>query len=299
MNPNRITNTAAAVLLTGALMLTSCSSNTQTHYEGRADRHYRVAFTDAGSAGRLRGRSVVVSIFASDPVYEWNFDRDDKASEKTICSFLDMAANYLQSTAESYGVKTVFVTDFVEHPDLFYTMSTDEVITDESVLYDDTIEQAAWDFIDNNIDEQSIRDEYRADNVIYMMFMNTDVRTDAVSCTRSWYPGMPSDAEVVFLFNYDYGLLNPPAVYAHEILHTFGAPDLYSSSEFYNITDEFVEYAELNLPNEIMLTCSDPQSGDYLYDVIVNEVSELTAYYVGLTDRSDIVDEWGLTDPTR
>ena len=48
-----------------------------------------------------------------------------------------------------------------------------------------------------------------------------------------------------------------------------------------------------------MLLCSDPKSGDYLYDDIVNEVSELTAYYVGLTDRSDIVDEWGLTDPTR
>jgi hypothetical protein len=45
-----------------------------------------------------------------------------------------------------------------------------------------------------------------------------------------------------------------------------------------------------------MYTCSDRRSGKYHYDRITNEVSSITAYYIGLTDISDIVSELGLEE---
>ena len=127
-----------------------------------------------------------------------------------------------------------------------------------------------------------------------MLFVNSDINCSAITCTRNWYEGMPYDYEIVYLFNYDSGLINGPAVYAHEILHTFGAPDLYAEDEEYNISSDFLDYIAKTEPNDIMLTCSDLDSGEYLYDSINNEVTEVTAYYVGLIDSSNIVKKWNL-----
>ena len=37
----------------------------------------------------------------------------------------------------------------------------------------------------------------------------------------------------------------------------------------------------------------DPETGLYVYDSIPNEVTDITAYYAGLTDYSETVNEWG------
>ena len=79
---------------------------------------------------------------------------------------------------------------------------------------------------------------------------------------------------------------------AHEMLHTFGAPDLYEAAE-YGITEQYVRYAEKNNLNDLMRICHDPKTNRYVYDRIVNEVTDITAYYAGLTDYSKTVDDWG------
>ena len=57
-----------------------------------------------------------------------------------------------------------------------------------------------------------------------------------------------------------------------------------------------LDYVAKKLPNEIMYTCSDIGTGEYLYDRVSNEVSGLTAYYIGLNDESEIVTELGLRE---
>ncbi|MBR1798070.1 MAG: hypothetical protein IJ757_08720 [Clostridiales bacterium] len=252
-----------------------------------------------GSAGDLEGRTIVITIFVSDENYVWEPIGEDIASAVKVRDFLGIAADFLERAAAGYGRKAWFTTDFISNRDLCYTVEFDSVVADEDIVYNGQIDNMMWQFIGENINEEALRQEYRADNVVYMAVMDTDVRSDVITCTRNWYPGMPSEAEIVYLFNFDYGQLNPPAVYAHEILHTFGAPDYYMSSYEYGITDEFVNYVQRQMYNDIMYSCSDVQTGEYLYDRITNEVSELTAYYVGLIDSSEIADEWGLEDPYR
>ena len=254
-----------------------------------------------GSVGQLQGRTIVVSIFGSDDNFEWDFDDKDKASMLNIRDSILMATEYLENVALDYGSKIWFEGDFLQNPDLMYTVTLDDVVT--SLRAEDTpgFENETLLFIEDNIDEDALRDKYRADNVLYMMFLNTstDPDMDAITCTVMWYPEEITDSEVVFLYNNDMQQLNPPSVYAHEMLHTFGAPDLYDTGYDYGfgITNGFLNYVETNMSNDIMLTCSDPNSGYYRYDMIPNEVGEVTAYYVGLIDHSDIVDEWGLRQP--
>ena len=77
------------------------------------------------------------------------------------------------------------------------------------------------------------------------------------------------------------------------MLHTFGAPDLYKADTTSGITQEYVDYAANIGLNDIMRTTYDASTGDYHYDSIVNDITDITAYYVGLTSQSDTVDEWG------
>ena len=46
-----------------------------------------------------------------------------------------------------------------------------------------------------------------------------------------------------------------------------------------------------------MYTCSDRVTGDYIYDDITNEMSEVTAYYLGLIDECDTAEDWDLRRP--
>ena len=176
-------------------------------------------------------------------------------------------------------------------------MAFDKKITDQEYIDNGECDTVVWNFIDKNIDEDALKQKYNADNIVYMVFVDSDERNTAITCTRSWYEGMESDDEIVYLFNIDSQCLNGPAVYAHEILHTFGAPDLYVEDSLYNITSDFLNYVNENMSNDLMLTCSDATTGDYLYDSINNEVGEVTAYFLGLVDSSKIVDQWNLVIP--
>ena len=58
------------------------------------------------------------------------------------------------------------------------------------------------------------------------------------------------------LYRYDVyageGESESPATYAHEILHLFGAPDLYEGSSDDFVDDALIAYVEETYPDEIM-----------------------------------------------
>lgn len=78
------------------------------------------------------------------------------------------------------------------------------------------------------------------------------------------------------------GSAESPTVYAHEILHQFGAPDLYSGSNDLYVTDELVSYVAENWPDSIMMDTYNPD-GTLQYDAIEKSLCPLTAFRLGLT----------------
>ena len=296
--------TALFLSLVTALTLASCSASPSSEHTENPHRsswsgRTEVRDTTGGSVGDLKGSTVIVTILADDTLYSWDrTDSNDKSRMDTVQEYLNIATDYLTENAAKYGSKVWFTTDFIHNSDLLYTVSFNHIVTNSSTdSYD--LDDNAWHFIDRNIDEESIREKYHADNVVYLMVFDTDEDCSAITCTRNWYQNAAYDYEIVYLYYIDMEMVNPPAVYAHEILHTFGAPDLYTPDSDFGIGRDFVNYVGQNMPNEIMYTCSDPLTGSYVYDRVPNEMSELTAYFVGLTDSSEIADEWGFTDPNR
>lgn len=259
----------------------------------------RIMRSDAahGSAGDLSGRTIVVTIYGSDDQNQWTTSAEDLAAFDDVRKYLNLAGEYIEEEAARYGTEADFVTDTLENPDLCYEADFNVNLEDygtftEGVEADDAV---IWDYIDDNIDVQSLKDEYDADNVVFLLAVNTDVSTKAITCTRNWYTGMERPWEIVYLYNIDSGQVNPPAVYAHEILHCFGAPDLYEADVAYNLTQSDVEILEEEIPDDIMLNCSDPETGLYRYDAVTNPITELSAWYLGLTDSSALAKELELT----
>lgn len=89
---------------------------------------------------------------------------------------------------------------------------------------------------------------------------------------------------------------------AHEILHLFGAPDIYIDDSYYGndgygygINRDFLEYLTTrfteNHESDIMRTVSEATPHK-----IEQQITEITAYYLGLIDKPDFAKEWNLYD---
>ena len=143
------------------------------------------------------------------------------------------------------------------------------------------------EYIDKHIDSDELKQKYNAQNIIYILYFNSDETNSVNSWTLSSLSGCPT--EVINMFvrlqtEAGYFYMSPSA-FAHEILHCFGAPDLYYASE--EIPQAYVDH------------CGEIQSGDIMYTIgieqeIRQELSEVIAYYVGLIDTCPQIEEWGL-----
>lgn len=242
-----------------------------------------------GSAGGAEGRTLVISIFADDPDYAWTASAEDMARMAECCEYLRIAADYTADVAAAYGKRADIVADFEAHPDLCYRAAFPA-----SIVSDDGADAAVWQFIDAEIDVPYLLSHYDAPHCVFFLFLNTDAASTPITCTRTWYESMPYPYEIVYLYRMDSGVVNCPAVYAHELFHAFGAPDYYMPDPEFAIGEDFVAYAAQAMPYDIMNYCSDPATDTYLYDAIHNPTGDLTAYYIGLTDQCGLAGEWGL-----
>lgn len=230
-----------------------------------------------GTADKLEGKTVIISIYANELTYKWNYDNEE--DNNTINDTLDnikIATEYLTKQAEKYNKNAEFIYNWQKYSDLKYQANFNEDIV--SNYKDNYVTQREW--IVNNIDIDKIIDKYSADNLLVMYFFNTDSTNTSITSTYSMY-----DIDVIDVFIENDRYIIPTATYAHEILHTFGAPDLYFENA--KITQEYVDYLKDNNTNDIMATVNYGKE-------IINSFSDLDAYYVGLIDNCDEVDKWNL-----
>jgi hypothetical protein len=73
------------------------------------------------------------------------------------------------------------------------------------------------------------------------------------------------------------------STYAHEILHLFGACDLYEENKTDHISQELADYIADNYPHEIMYyTYEDDDTSNF--DEITKEMSPVTLYFLDWGD---------------
>lgn len=257
---------------------------------------------ELGSAAELSGRIVVVSIFASDYEGDWyTFERDwDHYRQEVAIEKLTTAVEWIEDQAASYGRYVEFIYDYEEDEDLVYYMDFDMDIFEGKYTYPYHI--PLYEAIHDEIPTEDLLNWYEADEIIYMFYLNAEPMVDTEgetndktrSCARTYYDGAP--------YYYEFCLINmnahpscfcSPGDFAHEILHLFGAPDLYMEDNGAHpeigISQDYVDYLGT-------IDCKDVMYHLWWYDDLYEiqyTIDDLTAYYLGLTDYSETVEEWG------
>lgn len=251
-----------------------------------------------GTCGKLEGKTVIMSIAANDATTSWDFDNSKDVEALTDMSRkVFIGLEWIKEQGQKYGKNIEFIYNWDDDDELFYT-------ADLSADYSNGMSnlQDQKSFIDEKLSSYAdkLLTKYNADNILFMIYFNEPQNTDFVCFATPFQGterGMDLPYETVCIDNYVYGSEQGPATYAHEILHLFGAPDLYSADEDGSnrgMTQEFVDYCEKNHINEIMFSTYDPYKNTIPLDKVSNELTDLTAYFVGWIDSNEECEEFGI-----
>ena len=276
-----IKSITAAFLALSALICCSCEA------EEKAP-----AVDKRGSAKVLDGKTVVISIFADDYLSSWDFENEeDIATRDTTLENLGIALDFLSENSRKWGKNAEFVYDWKENSDL----SCQRSVPLEASNFEFKTSNYFSKIIDITIDDEALLEKYDAENIIYLYLFNTDFGHES---TAQAFPYFGKSSTIYYHETIGLPLKNgdqsiSATVYAHEILHLFGAPDYYKSNSTFGVTDEYIEYCRENHPKELMLTARD-ENKKYVHGEITAEINEITAYYIGWTDYSREVEDFGL-----
>lgn len=244
---------------------------------------------DLGSAGLLRGDVMLVSLYIDDEENVWDVDMLEEAR-----SCLDVACGYLEEEAAAYGEELELWYDTQAHPDLMYRAEYRGVAAKEDTRFSYWL----WRWIDQNVPVAELQERYGTDNVGFLAL----VADEGGAYTNVFYVEDSTRYfnEISVLFYY-YSYMRTtdrevPAVYAHEILHQFGAIDLYEDSP--DLSPENIEYVARTYPDDIMYA-EYVRDGRPDYEQIHLEISPITAYYLGWLEELPEADQEALSDYER
>lgn len=228
-----------------------------------------------GSAAYLKGKNILVSIFVDTPDSSW-----EEAQKEAVLKKISVAAAYIEEQAGLYQADTALLYDWTQHKDLKKSAQTDFSIR-EDVDFIDRLDEEISLWFDTKIDYEALLKKYRAQGIATLVFVNNPGISYAIV-----YDGTDNIKESIILFSGDYfnpGQLETATVYAHEILHVFGAHDLYEEAEF---TGEVSDYVGRVYPNEIMYSVTGGGKG--AYNSTINHIlSPITAYHLGWIDEAE------------
>lgn len=242
-----------------------------------------------GSCKYLKDRTVIVSIFLSDSEYAWNPEDDSDIKLMDLeRERLGVATDWIVKEADAYGIVPEFLFDWKENNDLKYMVAVDEDICNTEN------EESIWKIIEDEVESDALLSKYNAVNILYMIIQNIPKNWDLNALT--WiYEEDDYPYEYTLMYPYYKGETVGAPSYAHEILHAFGAHDLYiaNDNETYVVTEDYLKYLKEIGSRDIMYTVvgtDNRQPGN----AIPCEFSGLDAYYVGIGDEPEEVEEYGL-----
>ena len=251
------------VCITFVVSFSSCAQTNPTPSPTESLNSYQSAM-NTGSAKKPEGKCLFINILLSDS--ESSFKDSESIEIREMYAYgLPNAFKFLQEKAMDYNKS--FDPIFNE-PDTMLHYEVDFKIPTSP-------ENSAWVreifdniYIDLNIDD--ILEKYNADNIGFIYHINKTGRAFALPAYQSntyeiavvYTSKKPSDSDMIYTTS--------SSTYAHEILHLFGAIDLYELDDYRkSLLKEIAPY-------EIMFHSS--------YDFGDHTMSDITAYLIGWID---------------
>ena len=234
-----------------------------------------------GTADTIMGKTLVVSIYTDDATTSWNsLNEVDQYNIDDSLNNLKIATNWLEEQVSKYNKKAEFIYDWKKYPDLKYNAKFSDISFKEDI-FGNNYEQRMW--IRNNIDILNLKKKYQYDNIVFIFLVNMQSADNVYP--RSNASNSDWDLDIINIFIQNNYYYTTSAVYAHEILHLFGVPDLYQSG--YKINQKYVDYVKENRHDDIMNWTTETLE-------VTSTFSDLDAYYAGLINECAEVNEWKL-----
>lgn len=241
-----------------------------------------------GSAGYLKGDVLLVSVYVDDEDGTWGYrERAD------VQNFVGVACDFLEQEAALYGTQLELRYD-AEYPELAYTARYDGPAEEDR---NGAFTRWVYRWLSKNIPVAELQEKHGTDNVGFLILL----AGEGSAYTNVYYIEDSTryyNENSILFYRYPYvggEEREVPGVYAHEILHMFGAIDLYEESP--DFSPENIEYVSQTYPNDIMY-------GDYVEDLpdytqITLEITPITAYYLGWLEELPQADQEGLSEYER
>ncbi len=219
-----------------------------------------------GSAKLFSGRICIFHVFANDAQASWS-----EQEKNEVLGRLEQACNFLGQQSELHGHKISFIEEIA--PTVFYEKRLPTGTFVNPNWTEEVIREASGTGSRELVDR--LRDNHSADNVVVCLHVNKP----ALSYNLAYYANvsLAFTAERMVCFStYPDSRPTAAATYAHEILHLFGAGDLYFPYD----QDEYrKQLAKRFFPNDVMFRVD--------YNLQRLNVGAFTAYRVGWLEHID------------
>lgn len=229
-----------------------------------------------GSAGLLAWPCVLYSVYLDEAGgASWSEEEIARSQQN-----LALAVDWITDQAGAYGVAATL---YAGEEDLVIQMTYNgRFVGGETADESETFYRAA-EALCAQLDTDELARTYGTSNIGFLLFL--PVAGCSFTMVHYLEDGDDYYHEYSCLYRenafFPEGTFETPAVYAHEILHLFGAPDLYDGSNDLFVTPALVEYVEASWPDAIMLDTYNTD-GTLDYDGIDKAICPLTAYRLGL-----------------
>ena len=248
-------------------LLLPCAASAQTACDA-ARTEYGI-----GSCHSLSQDAAIIILFAGDDVSSW-----DDASVSEVYQRVEAAAQLLRDTAASYGYELTLPVYYYTDNERREIRYTGVISTGGAQL--DALSGIAenWGFADKQAMHEALQEYTGMDQLAYIVAHNKSGYAYAQSQSfMSSYTAWCDPEYCVLAVRSEYGEIFPAASYAHELLHLFGAQDLYRkdiNSVIYN--EQRAALCQKLCPGELMLNS--------WIDLSKADISGFTAYCVGWID---------------
>ena len=221
---------------------------------------------DVGSARQFKGKVAIYHLFANDSQTSWS--KDEK---QEILSRLSQAYGFLNHQSELHGEKVNFIEQIGPTVKLKRRLPTGTFVdpswTEHVIRKGSTV--ASEELVTR------LKQTHKADSAIICIHINKP----ALSYNLAFYENVAEEfaAERMVCFStYPDSRPTSAATYAHEILHLFGAGDLYFP---YDKDDYRKQVAKRYFPNDVMFRVD--------YNLYRLNIGPFTAYRIGWRDEID------------
>jgi len=218
-----------------------------------------------GSAKSLTGNCLVVNVFIDDRVSSWS---DDEV--ESVLHYMDDSVLFLENEAARYGAELDLYSTDKEHSVYLKTSRNITTSLEEYLWIELLFADTTYRTLEGCVKSYFNLESY--DNWCVMLHIDKNGRSYALPCNSDYYDHEIYYSErAVMYYSADtsYEYYSVAGTYAHEMLHLFGANDLYDT----NVTDDTVKLLEHFFPNEIMRVVYN--------DLGTQAISPYTAYRVG------------------